>query len=150
MDTEISREDLQRHGIYFQPNVYQAKYADIPATSPNLPDHVDAVREGLLFMEKILPDDCESILRKELAEHENMNIGPDWCLHPPQSAFIHVKHHERVLHQSTSLKNLEECENISERAREMLEDSEDEWTFFWRSKMFKTFNDEAREQSGLR
>jgi hypothetical protein len=150
MDNDISRDNLVRHKIYYESNVYQANHENTLSTAHALPDHVDVVRDGLLFMEKILPEDCHATLRGELAEHGSVNIGPDWCLHPQSSAFVRGRHHERVLQQSTSHDNLRSCEKVAERAQDILEDSEDEWTFFWRSEIFRLFSDEAREQYGSR
>jgi hypothetical protein len=149
MDKDISRVNLIRHEIYYQPDVYHANPENIQPTIHALPDHIDAVRDGLLSMEKILPEDCDATLREEVTNRGSVDIGPDWCLHPQRSAFIRGKHHERVLQQSASHDNLRFCEQVAERAQEILEDSEDEWTFFWRSEIFRLFSDEAREQSGF-
>ncbi|KAF2011528.1 hypothetical protein BU24DRAFT_495696, partial [Aaosphaeria arxii CBS 175.79] len=145
MDKDISRDNLMRHGIYYEPNVYQGNHENTQSATHSLPDHVDAVRDGLLCMEKILPEDCDATLREELAEFGSVDIGPDWCLHPPCAALVRGKHHERMLQQSASHDNLRFCERIAERAQEILMDSESEWTFFWRSEIFKLFSDEARE-----
>lgn len=150
MDKDISRDNLVRHDIHYEPNVYQANHENTQSTAHALPDHIDAVRDGLLFMDKILPEDCAETLRKELAEHGSVNIGPNWCLHPQSSAFIRVKHHERVLQQSASHDNLRFCEKVVERVQEILEDSEPEWSLFWRTEIFTLFSKEAREQPGFR
>jgi hypothetical protein len=149
MDRDISRDNLVRHTIYYEPSVYQGNHKNTQSTGYALPDHVDAVRDGLLFLEKILPEDCDATLHKELAKHGSVDNAPDWCLHPQPSAYVHGKYHERLQQQSTSHDNLRFCENVAECAQEILEDSEDEWTFFWRSKIFKLPSDVAREQSGF-
>jgi hypothetical protein len=150
MDKDISRDTLLRHAIYYDSNVYQASHGKKRSVSYALPDHVDAVRDGLLFIEKVLPEDCEATLRDELVELGNTDIGPDWCLRPQRSAFISGQHHERMLQQSPSHDNLKLCEKIAKRAQEIMEDLEPEWTFFWRDKIFRNFSDEASEQSGFR
>ena len=76
MDRNISRDNLARHGIHYDANVYRANDANIPSTAQALPDHIDAVREGLLSMQKILPDDCDATLRKERVEYGSVQIGP--------------------------------------------------------------------------
>jgi hypothetical protein len=149
MDRDISRESLVRHNIHYEANVYRANHANTKSPTHALPDHVKAVRDGLLCMEKILPEDCDATLREELAKHGSVNVGPDWCLHPEKSAFTRGKHHERMLQQSSFHDNLRFCEQVAERAKEILEDSEDEWTFFWRSRIFELFDDEARTHPGF-
>jgi hypothetical protein len=149
MDKDISRANLVRHNIYYEANVYRTNHANTQSPTQALPDHVNAVRNGLLCMENILPEDCDATLRDELAKHGSVNIGPDWCLHPEESAFTRGKHHERMLQQSPFHDNLRFCEQVAERANEIQEDSEDEWTFFWRSRIFRLFDDEARAHSGF-
>lgn len=150
MDRDISRDNLIRHKIYYEPNVYRGNHKNTQSVAYALPDHVDAVRDGLLFLEKILPGDCDATLRDELVEYGGADMGPDWCLNPQPSAYVRGKHHERILQQSVSHDNLRVCEQVAECAQEILEDSEDEWTFFWRSNIFKMPSDELREQSGFR
>lgn len=147
---DLSRADLRLHNIYYKPNVHQANHADTQKASRNLPDHVDAVREGLLFMEEMLPDDCKKVLEKEQVAYGDVYIGPRWCLCPPEKAFVHVKHHERIQGQSKSFETLKDCENIAESARKIAGDSAEEWMTFWKSKIFIPFSDEALQQSGFR
>ncbi|XP_014553910.1 hypothetical protein COCVIDRAFT_106362 [Bipolaris victoriae FI3] len=146
---DLSRADLRLHNIYYKPNVHQANHADTQKASRNLPDHVDAVREGLLFMEEMLPDDCKKVLEKEQVAYGDVYIGPRWCLCPPEKAFVHVKHHERIQGQSKSFETLKDCENIAESARKIAGDSAEEWMTFWKSKIFIPFSDEALQQSGF-
>jgi hypothetical protein len=149
MDKDISRDTLVCHGIYFEPNVYQPNGTNTQPTAHTLPDHVDAVRDGLLCMKKILPEDCDATLREELVKHGSANIGPDWCLHPQGPALARGKHHERMLQQSPCHDNLKFCEDVAEAAQEIQDDSEAEWTFFWRRKVFTLFSDEVHAHSGF-
>ncbi|KAF5844547.1 hypothetical protein GGP41_007569 [Bipolaris sorokiniana] len=150
MGRDISRADLRLHNIYYKPNVYQANYADTQNASRKFPEHVDAVREGLLFMEEMLPDDCKKVLEKEQVAYGDVCIGPRWCLCPPENAFVHVKHYERIQGQSKSFEILKDCENIAESARKIAGNSVEEWVMFWKSKIFIPFSDEALQQSGFR
>lgn len=150
MDRDISRSNLVRHEIYFEPNVYQANHENTQTSVDALPDHVDAVRDGLLLMEGILPEDCETFVHKDSAKNGSVSIGPEWCLRPHGSAFVYGKHHERVLQQSAFHDNFKLCEQISEDTRGILDDSEEEWNLFWRTAIFTRFSDEARKQSGFR
>lgn len=150
MNKSISRKNLKRHKIYYEPSVYESSHRKTQSVAYTLPDHVDALRDGLLSLEKILPKDCDAILREELVEHGDADIGPDWCLDPQPHAFITLGYFERLQQNSASHDNLRLCEQLSRRAQEIHEDSEPEWTLFWRSKIFTLFSDEAREQSGFR
>lgn len=55
-----------RHEIYHQPVVYHASPENTQPTAHALLDHVDAVRDSLMFMEKLLPEDCDATLREGL------------------------------------------------------------------------------------
>lgn len=101
-------------------------------------------------MEEMLPDDCKKVLEKEHVAYGDVYVGPRWCLCPPENAFVHVKHHERIQGQSKSFENLKDCENIAESARKIAGDSVEEWMAFWKSKIFIPFSDEALQQSGFR
>jgi hypothetical protein len=150
MEKDIGRANLERHKIFYDPNVYQGNDANSEPTANSLPDHVDAVRAGLLFMQKIVPEDWSVTLRDELARHRSAAIGPDWCLYPQESAFTRCKHLERMRQQSPLDDNLTFCEDVVEGAKEMKDNSEDEWTFFWRCKFFRLFSDEVRAHSGFK
>jgi hypothetical protein len=145
MEKDISTTNLMRHSIHYDPKVHQGNDANSQSMANSLPDHVDAVRAGLLFMQKIIPENWDATLRKELAQHGTADIGPEWCLHPPESA----KHHGRWHQQSPLRDNLSFCESVVGDADRIQDDSEDEWTLFWRTKIFRLFNDERRVDSGL-
>ncbi|OAL43945.1 hypothetical protein IQ07DRAFT_260579 [Pyrenochaeta sp. DS3sAY3a] len=149
MDKDISRKNLRRHGIYYEPNVYQGNHENTGSTAHSLPDHVDAVRDGLLLMEKILPEDCNATLLEDFDEFGSADIGPDWCLRPPPAALVRGTHYERMRQESASHDNLKSCEKIVERAKNITTNSEAEWSHFWRRHMFKLFSDDAPEHSSL-
>ena len=146
MEKDISRTNLIRHSIHYDPKVHQGNDANSQSTADSLPDHVDAVRAGLLFMQKIIPEDEDETLRKEMSQYGSADIGPEWCLHPPESA----KHHGRWRQKSPLRDNLRFCESITEGVEDILDDSEDEWTLFWRTKIFRLFSDERRADSGFK
>jgi hypothetical protein len=150
MDRDLSRENLNRHGIYFDPNVYQAN----PDSTNALPDHVDAVRDGLLLMEKLLPEDCEELLREELAHHRSVNADSALCLDPPKSVFVRNRHHERQLQQSAAHDDLRYCEDISESTQRLLDESEEDWNLFWRTTIFARSSGDSsgdrRDQDGFK
>jgi len=146
MEKAISRTNLESHSIYYDPNVHQGNDANSQSTDDSLPDHVDAVRAGLLFMQKIVPEHYwDATLQKEPSKYGSADIGPEWCLHPPESAM----HHGRWRQQSLLRDNIRFCESITESVEDILDDSEDEWTLFWRTKIFRLFSDERREDSGF-
>jgi len=146
MEKDISKINLTRHSIYYDPKVHQGNDANPQSTADSLPDHVDAVRAGLLCMQKIIPEDCwDATLQKELSQYGSADIGPEWCLHPPESA----KHHGRLRQQSPLRDNLEFCKSVVEVADRIQDDSEDEWTLFWRTKIFRLFSDDRLLDSGF-
>lgn len=57
MDRDISRDNLIRHKVYYERSVYQGNHESTQSAAYALPDHVDAVRDGLLFLKNILPGD---------------------------------------------------------------------------------------------
>jgi hypothetical protein len=151
---DISRFNLQLHGIYYEPEVYQVHDVFTQSTIPTLPDHVDAVREALLSFESTIPEVWEKDLREEFAEFGRTDIGPAWNLHPQSSAFIRGKHYERDLREhsadwKTAHENLLRFEKVAKRARGLLKDLETGWNLFWRSEIFTLYSDETRSQPGF-
>jgi len=145
MEKDISRTNLKLHSIHYDPEVHQGNDANSQSTDDSLPDHVEAVRAGLLFMQKIIPEDEDATLRKELSQYGSADIGPEWCLHPPESA----KRHGRLRQQSPLRDNFEFCKSVVEDADRIQDDSEDEWTLFWRTKIFRLSSDDRLLDSGF-
>lgn len=149
----IRRNDLISHNVHYEPNVYQVNQASAQQTAHVLPDHIETVRHGLLSLKNILPRDCQETLRKELARHGSEDIGPEWCLFPPQSAFVDNRHSEVLLQQSAAHSTLNDCEEVVRLAHNTLVEAEGGiggWEDFFKHNIFKLFRHEAREQSGLK
>ena len=150
---DISRTALRNCGIRYDENVYQVPHASSRSTSRSLPDHVDAVREALLSFESIIPEEWKQDLSQELDEFKDANnLGPAWAHKPQTTTFIHVQHNERAFQERSAEhiiahENLKWSHKTAKRARQLLEESEAEWSFFWRSEVFLLFSDEARKQS---
>jgi hypothetical protein len=146
---DIRKRNLQMHNIWYTEDVFTK------SISQALPDHVDAIRESLLLFESIVPDEWQKDLRNELDSVGTADLGPAWTHHPPESAIIHMKHHQRAFQErsvehKSAHNNLTSFQEISKRADRLLKDSESEWNFFWRRDMFMLFNDEAQKQPGFK
>jgi hypothetical protein len=139
---DISRLNLQCHDIY---------YHDGTEIDPALPEHIDAVREGLLTMKNIVAGCWEGHLHEERDEYDEADMGSSWTNSPPSSAFFHEERHnlDRQKHSTkydSADKGLEPCLKVAKMARKRLEDSEAEWNLFWREYVFRPFSDEASKQ----
>ena len=157
MDTkgDISRDNLLRLGIFFEPVVYEIHYVSTLPGKFIIPNHVVAIREGLLVMENIVPRGWENHLRNEFAQFGTPGIGPVQSHHPQSSAFLSEKQYELDLQQrskewETANETFKRWEKVAERARKLCEDPEAEWNFFWRSEIFMLFSEEARMQAGFK
>ncbi|KAF1940462.1 hypothetical protein EJ02DRAFT_513093 [Clathrospora elynae] len=152
---DISRRNLQRHGIRYEEHVYQVPDVSTQSTSRPLPDHVDAVREALLSFEGTLAEEWKKDLREELDNFKDPDdLGPTWTHLPPDAAFIRVHHYERAFQErntenNIAHENLKWSQEIAICARQLLEEPEPEWNHFWRTKVFLQFDDKARKQSGF-
>jgi hypothetical protein len=151
----ISRKALKCHDIHYEEGIYQAPDVTAQSTNRSLPDHVDAVREALLSFDGTIPQEWKKDLRDELAELGDVDFGPTWTHHPPRAAFIRVQHNERAFRERSveheiAHKNLKWYQEISKRARQLLEEPEPEWSFFWRSEVFLQFNDKSQKHSGFK
>jgi hypothetical protein len=153
---DISRENLARHGIIYDPRVYQVPKASAQSTSFALPDHIDAVREALLEFDNTIPEDWKEYLCEDFTQFVEQfgreTLGPAWSHQPPTSAFIPLKLYERNrLERSSDWtkadENIKRFEAVAKSAQGLLEDAEQEWNRFWRSSIFMSFTDEAYEQN---
>lgn len=145
---DISRDNLERHNICFQPEDYQVPNGPIQSSPFGLPDHVDAVREGLLVMNGIIPKEWEGHLSQEFTEFGEDDLGLTRNHQPQQSAFIQEEQHqldkqEHCPEWQIADKNLKCCLKVAKRARSLLEDPEAEWSLFWRTDVFPLFDKEA-------
>lgn len=149
---DISRQTLRCHNIHYEEAVYQVPDICTQPTHPSLPDHVDAVREALLSFDNTIPEGWKEDLHNELAKYQDDDLGPTWTHHPQDDVFIPLQHHERNFQErspqhQTAHNNMKCFQEIANRARELLNEPEAEWNFFWRTGVFESFNDEARKQS---
>jgi hypothetical protein len=152
---DIGRENLLLHGISYEPDVYQAHNVSAQPEQFTLPDHVDAVREGLLVMEDMMPREWEQHLRKESVQYGTPDTSPEWMQYPQSPAFLFEEEHEaqtspRSTEWTTVVKNAQRWERVAKRARDLLEFPEAEWSLFWRSDVFRLFNKEACTQQGFK
>lgn len=139
---DISRLNLQCHDIY---------YHDGTGIDPILPDHVDAVREGLLTMENIVVGSWERHLHEECNKYDEADMGSSWTSSPPRSAFVQEERHhlDRGEHSAEWVladTGLVGSHEVAKVARNRLRDSEAEWNLFWREHVFRAFSDEASKQ----
>jgi hypothetical protein len=152
---DISRRNLELHGIYYEPEVYKVHDGFTQSTSYALSNHVDAVREVLLSFENTIPEVFETDISKEFEKFGAADIGPAWTQRPQSSAYIRANYAQhasgkRSTNWETAYKNVECCGEAAENAQRLLEDPEAEWNLFWRKEVFTLFSDEARKQPGLK
>lgn len=147
---DISPQNLQLHGIYYDDNLQRT-----------LPKHVDAVKKILLSFDKILPggDWSETLQTERLAYESGMKSNDHpaisgTMIEPNPEYWIPVKPHEKDanLRSETWKKaysHLEYCESIAQRAQGLKNDSEDGWTNFWRRDTFLLETDSFLDQPGF-
>lgn len=140
---DISRENLQRHGIIYDENTYLPD--DPNATSEDrLPDHVDALREALLSLSSVIHEDWKEIFDEEFEQHDNA-MG-EWTeqLQPPESAYFTPRRYELrnpSQESKTAHANNENCKNIAKAARKRAIELETGWSFFHRKNIFGDFDE---------
>lgn len=145
---DISRLNLERYYIYY----HDGTGSDSTRPDPvSLPEHINAVRVGLLMMEDIIPGSWERHLREEHIQFNETNMGSTWTSQPPSSVFVQEERHylDRQKHSEKwdlADLNLVCCHEIAKLARNHLRDPEAEWNSFWRKHVFCLFSDEASKQ----
>ena len=149
---DISRDNLKRHGIFFHSDDYLHPNDHTQHSLLALPEYIEAVREGLLVMENFIPREWAGQLREEFTTFGTVDLGLAEPHELPPSAYIQEKRHhvDKRKHSAEwemADQNLERCVNIAQCAQEQLKVPEAEWNLFWRTHVFKNFNEEARTKS---
>jgi hypothetical protein len=143
---DISRNALERHGIY-----YDEKVSEEPGF---FPDHVDAVRDALLSFDGSIPDEWQDCFFGEFDEFGDASVGPAWTHQPPDAAFIRIQNYERRLERTEeykiAVKTLEGLHKIAKSARQLEDEPEPEWSSFWTRHVFRQFNDTAEHYPGFK
>lgn len=149
---DISQRNLELHSIYFQPAEYQPHDNPTQPCTHALPDHIDAVREGLLVMDNIITQEWKRHVCQEFDEFIEANPDSPYTFQRPQTSnFIkeephHIDRQKHSLEWHIADGSLERCLGVAKRAIKLLEHPEAEWNFFWRVNVFELFNDEATKQ----
>ncbi|KAJ8115029.1 hypothetical protein OPT61_g3241 [Boeremia exigua] len=151
---DISRGNLQQHGIFFHPADSDAESNSANPDPFVLPEHVDSIREGLLEMDNVIADCWREHLRQEAIGYAEADMGPTWSSEPSPAAFVQEEQHliDKGAHSQEWIvadENLQRCLEIAKRARDLLKHPEIEWNLFWRRHVFRLFSDEADRQSGF-
>lgn len=142
-ERSISRENLEKHGIY-----YNDKGSSI------LPAHVRVVRDMLLSFEHIIPDGgWKETLRKEESEYDLKDVW-DEARHPPDTAWVHMEAYEVNLPTKSPQWNKANedtisCQMVAKKAQGLREDAEDGWMHFWRTSTFHRVSEKVRDQPGF-
>jgi len=143
---DISRNNLQKHGIYY--------YEEVLYPYLELPEHVEAVREILLSIEVNVPDGgWGDTLREEPEVYRYHELHPE-ALNPPDSPSIITTAHEKGLgirspEWHAAYEDLESSEKVAKLARGLEADSEEGWVHFWRSNIFTIVGDRTHNQPGF-
>jgi hypothetical protein len=146
----ISRKNLESHGVYYIEDLYRPPYI-------LLPEHVDAVREVLLSFNGTVPGGgWIKTLRLEAQEYlsdQDHDIGPEALL-PPDNSMISTEHYETDLNDRSpewllAYENMKSCRKVAKIARGLGRESENGWVDFWCSHTFNTASKKAREQPGF-
>jgi hypothetical protein len=148
---DIGRENLERHRIIYDEQTYLSD--DSNATPEDrLPDHVDALREALLSLSSVIPDDWKETFDKELEHYGDAIIGLIEHLQPPESAYFTPPRYElrNPSQQSiTAHENNEKCKKIAEAARNRAKEAEAGWTAFHRKHIFGDFDEEDHSRTEI-
>lgn len=138
-DGDIGQENLAKHGISYDQDVYTCGHKDDNISSnprSTLPDHVDALREALLAFSNTILDYWRETLDDEVKQHGGM-VPEQECLHPPDAAHFTSPRYELRSQgqQSTAANdNTLQCRAIAEAARKQANEIEDGWNHFYRAK----------------
>jgi hypothetical protein len=142
---DISRENLERHGIVYNEKVYAGDHQDAFSNlGSSLPGHVDALREALLAFSSIIPDDWKEVFDDEFKQYDSEILEKD-CLQPSTAAYLTRQRYElrRSSPESKAAhKNNERCKKIAEAARKRAKEAEAGWTHFLRKNVFGDFDEE--------
>ncbi|KAF2108146.1 hypothetical protein BDV96DRAFT_653041 [Lophiotrema nucula] len=150
----ITRQNLQEHGMRYDAQVYPGLDEPTQSTRPyTVPDHIEAVREALLYFDNIIPPgNWTKHLQNEFKQYGSEEIGPLSNLQPPESATIVLKVYENegdhAACQAARVK-LKENEEAAEEARRLLIDLESGWKHIWRERVFKLASNDSCMQPGF-
>jgi hypothetical protein len=152
---DISRENLERHGIVYDEKVYACDHQEDNAFSnlgSSIPDHVDALREALLEFSSIIPDDWKEIFDDEFKQYGSKISEEKDRLQPSATAYFTLQRYElrRPSPQSTAAhENNERCKKIAEAARKRAKEAEAGWTHFLRTNVFGDFDGENNSRTEI-
>lgn len=132
---DISRQNLENHGVYYVEDVY----FDRPIS---LQDHVDCVREKLLHFDALIPDDWREQLEDECRDYKSREFAPPSNLLPTDAAYFKPRKHElrnpsEKLMQADS--RLTSACKVAEAACKLMTEPETGWKHFWRTEIFQRF-----------
>ena len=122
-EVDISRENLKRHGIIYDEEVYSCDYEDDNESSnlgSSLSDHVEALREALLSFSSIITDDWKELFDNEIEQYAGEILEKQEYLQPSAAAYFTPRRYElrSPSQQSTAAReNNEHCKRIAESAR---------------------------------
>jgi hypothetical protein len=148
---DISRKNLQRHGIIYDEDTYSS---DDPNTTPEdrLPDHVDALREALVSLSSLIPDDWKELFDDEHEHYDNTIEGRIEHLQPPESAYFTPRRYEfrnPSQESMTAHANNKKCKEIAEKARKGAKEAETGWTHFHRKHIFRDFDEDDHSKTEI-
>ncbi|KAL9617417.1 MAG: hypothetical protein Q9160_007774 [Pyrenula sp. 1 TL-2023] len=149
---DISRETLERHGIFYRSyDPRDDRFFDRSWSS--LPDHVDTLREALLAFPRNISDIWKSDYEKESVQYGNKVLGDTDCLQPPDAVYYPRGDFGLRGSKQWSLgySEKEECSRIAEAARRIkkLNQAEAEWSMLFRNKIFEVFNVEKNSKTEI-
>lgn len=151
---DISKDNLERHGIIYDEKVYTRNQEDPKASDSqdsNLPDHVDALREALLAFAGIIPEDWKEIFDDEFEQYGRVIDEKEYLLPPAEAYFTPLRYELRnpTPRSTAAHENNERCEKIAIAARKRAKEAEAGWTHFLRKKIFRDFDEEKNSRTEI-
>lgn len=149
----ISVENLRAHGIE-----YDLLIPDGTADR-HLPQSIDDVRELLLYpimspIPRFYNDrkDRKDLMEIELSKArqawnaEENNARDPWSLMPPPTAWFDAVHpsKDEEIHTENTNKEIDDCREIAQAARECQKAGEASWTHFLRDSIFRNYRSTTR------
>jgi hypothetical protein len=159
----LDRDVLESHGITYSEAVCTVRQIGDSQETSNLPEHVESIRQALLYLDIVIPENRKALFVKEaknqLAAWDSPGIE-DYNLHPPESVYL-VKEELHDAESSAARKyqdmalasagvEIEHNREVAENARfhERHNASEKTWARFMNTYIFRTFRESNVSATG--
>lgn len=159
----LDRDLLESHGITYSEAVCTVRQNGDSQETSNLPEHVESIRQALLYLDIVIPEDRKALFVREaenqLAAWDSPEIE-DYDLRPPESVYL-VKEELHDAESSAARKGqhpalasaeveIKHSREVAEHARfhEKNNASEKTWARFMNTYIFRTFRESNVSATG--